>query len=125
MAALIFTMKNLFPPSKHTYTVLLYFGLHLASIYIHTKWIYLAYEGLFILYLFWASQFSLRSKNAKGVVWQSAIIHGALTLFYIPELFITRGLSITNPLAALALYPLLHFSLSALVFAFTKKVNHK
>ena len=118
-------MKNLFPPSKHTYTVLLYFALHLASIYIHTKWIYLAYESLFLLYLFWGSRFVIKSKNLKAVISQSAIIHGILTLFYIPELFITRGLSITNPLTALALYPLLHFSLSSLIFAFARRVNHK
>jgi hypothetical protein len=110
-------MKSYFQKSTHTYIGLLYFTLHLGSIYIHTKWIYLAYEVLFILYIIRGSQFSKRIKSAKSVVLQSAILHGVLTIFYAPELFITRGLEISNPLAALALYPLLHWIIFTLVTA--------
>lgn len=106
-------MKFYFPKSAHTYIGLLYFTVHLSSIYIHTKWIYLAYEILFILYIILGSQFSIRIKSAQAVVLQSAILHVVLTIFYVPELFITRGLSLTNPLAALTLYPLLHWVLFA------------
>jgi len=109
---LFLAMKTYFPKSRHTFVGLLYFSLHLSSIYIHTKWIYLAYEVLFILYIIFGSQFSIQSKSTRRTVLQSAILHSILTLFYIPELFITRGLSLTNPLAALALYPLLHWLLS-------------
>ena len=114
-------MKFYFPKSTYTYIGLLYFALHLSSIYIHTKWIYLAYEVLFILYIVAGSQFSIQSKSIREVAIQSAILHSLLTLFYIPELFITRGLSLTNPLAALALYPLLHWLISLLAMTvFTK-----
>jgi len=109
---LFLAMKSYFPKSTHTFIGLLYFLLHLSSIYIHTKWIYLAYEILFILYIVLGSQFSIQSKSTREAVTQSAILHSILTLFYIPELFITRGLSMTNPLAALALYPLLHWVVS-------------
>jgi len=109
---LFLAMKSYFPKSTHTFIGLLYFALHLSSIYIHTKWIYLAYEVLFILYIIFGSQFSIQSKSIREVALQSAVFHSILTLFYLPELFITRGLSITNPLAALALYPLLHWVVS-------------
>ena len=105
-------MKSYFPKSKHTFVGALYFALHLSSIYIHTKWIYLAYEVLFILYIIFGSQFSIQSNSIREAVAQSAILHSILILFYIQELFITRGVSITNPLAALALYPLLHWVVS-------------
>ena len=109
---LFLAMKSYFPKTIHTLVGLLYFALHLSSIYIHIKWIYLAYELLFILYIIFGSQFSIQSNSTREAVTQSAILHSILTLFYIPELFITRGLSMTNPLAALALYPLLHYVVS-------------
>ena len=116
-------MKSYFQKSTHTYIGLLYFTLHLGSIYIHTKWIYLAYEVLFILYIIWGSQFSKRIKSAKAAILQSAILHTILTVFYIPELFITRGLSLTNPLAALTLYPLLHWLISASTIKIASKAK--
>lgn len=116
-------MKSYFPKSTHTYIGLLYFLLHLSSIYIHTKWIYLAYEILFILYIVLGSQFSIQFKSTREAVTQSAILHTILTLFYIPELFIIRGLSMTNPLAALALYPLLHWLISLLGITISTKAK--
>lgn len=116
-------MKSYFTKSKHTFVGALYFALHLSSIYIHTKWIYLAYEVLFILYIIFGSQFSIQSKSIREVVAQSAILHSILTLFYIPELFITRGLSLTNPLAALALYPLLNWLISWLIMSIVIKAK--
>lgn len=120
---LFLDMKSYFPKSTHTFIGLLYFSLHLSSIYIHTKWIYLAYEVLFILYIVLGSQFSIQSKSTREAATQSAFLHGILTLFYIPELFITRGLSMTNPLAALALYPLLHWLASWLTMSITIKAK--
>jgi hypothetical protein len=116
-------MKSYFPKSKHTYVGALYFALHLSSIYIHTKWIYLAYEVLFILYIVVGSHFSIQSKSTREAVTQSAILHSILTLFYIPELFITQGLSLTNPLAALALYPLLHWLISWFIMGIAIKAK--
>lgn len=107
----------------HTIIALLYFTLHLSSIYIHTKWIYLAYEVFFILYIVFGSQFSIQSKSIREAVAQSAILHSILTLFYIPELFFTRGLSMTNPLAALAFYPLLHWVVSWLAMSIAIKAK--
>lgn len=117
----LFTMKNTFPLSKHTYIGALYFALHLSSIYIHNKWIYLAYELLFILYIIFGSQFSIRLKSSREVVLQSAVFHGILTLLYLPELFITQGLSISNPLTALALYPFLHWFIFLTIVGIFKK----
>ena len=120
---LFLAMKSYFPKSKHTFVGALYFALHLSSIYIHTKWIYLAYEVLFILYIIFGSQFSIQSKSIRKVAMQSTILHGILTLFYLPELFITRGLTLTNPLAALALYPFLHWLISLLGITISTKTK--
>ena len=120
---LFLAMKSYFPKTIHTLVGLLYFALHLSSIYIHIKWIYLAYELLFILYIIFGSQFSIQSNSTREAVTQSAILHSILTLFYIPELFITRGLTLTNPLAALALYPLLHWLISLLGITISTKAK--
>jgi hypothetical protein len=120
---LFLAMKSYFPKSRHTFIGLLYFLLHLSSIYIHTKWIYLSYEVLFTLYIVFGSQFSIQSKSIREAAAQSAILHSILTLFYIPELFITRGLSMTNPLAALAIYPLLHWLISWLIMGIAIKAK--
>jgi len=100
-------MKKIFPSQSYTALGLAYFILHLSSIYVHQMWIYIAYELLFLTYLIFGSK-------APHFLKQSAILHGILTLFYLPELFVSRGLSLSNPLSALALYPFAHWLISAL-----------
>lgn len=107
-------MKTINPTSKYTFIGLGYFALHLSSIYVHQAWIYLAYEMLFIAYLF-------LGMGKKKFLFQAGILHVLLTVFYIPELFYTRGLSLSNPLAALVFYPAAHFLLLIIVAGISNK----
>src|SRR5210317_1368123 len=104
MGPLYFTMKAVFPIRAHTLFGLSYFALHLSSIYIHHAWVYLAYEVLFLGYI-------ILGIGKEKMLLQAGILHILLTAFYIPELFYARGVTLSNPLAALVFYPAAHYLL--------------
>jgi hypothetical protein len=114
MGPLSFSMKAAFPKRAHTLFGLSYFALHLSSIYIHQAWIYLAYEVLFLGYI-------ILGIGKEKMLLQAGILHILLTAFYIPELFYTRGLSLSNPLSALVFYPAAHFLLLIIVAGINNK----
>ena len=117
-------MRSVFPLATHTYLALAYFAIHLGSIYIHDKWMYMGYEVLFFLMVFFGVRYARSQGVARGVILQSATLHGILTAFYLPELFVSQGVSLNNPLAALALYPLVHWLLSSGIYwVSTRKVR--
>jgi len=116
MGPLYFTMKAVFPIRAHTLFGLSYFALHLSSIYIHHAWVYLAYEVLFLGYI-------ILGIGKEKMLLQAGILHILLTAFYIPELFFVRGLALSNPLAALVLYPAAHFLI--LLFVHSIRIKAK
>ena len=106
----------MFPKTKHTYFILLYFVVHLLSVFVHNKSIYLSYEILFILALIFGVKYLIQSKRLKELVLQSLMIHLVLTVFYLPTLLLLQGIKLDNPLALLMLYPFAHWLISLIVY---------